>query len=318
MKKKDPTSHRIIEKRRRDRMNNCLADLSKLIPAHYMKKGRGRVEKTEIIESAIKHLKDLIEFTNAQQLQHQHQCASQHHHHHQQQPTPLPTQQQQPLQLQPPQNNQQHPQIHQHQHHQQSQSQVTTTATTNGVINSLVPTSSSNTNNHDKSECVSGCNNKIQPPSTSSARQHVIMPTTATVFEQEDLQQFPNHQENQHRDSCYMNCNHHNSCATNNKNHDKIHRSSPSSSGSGSDSSSSSSSRSSSSSSSLSSLSSNGSLNGSSGCCTCDSSLLSNSGSNSSRLSFNSNNTCNSSHQSTTAWYKKAWLVRSFSRSPQR
>lgn len=68
MKKKDPTSHRIIEKRRRDRMNNCLADLSKLIPSHYLKKGRGRIEKTEIIEMAIKHLKDLIE-SNAQQQQ---------------------------------------------------------------------------------------------------------------------------------------------------------------------------------------------------------------------------------------------------------
>jgi len=52
-------SHRVIEKRRRDRMNNCLADLSRLIPAEYMKKGRGRVEKTEIIEMAIKHMKYL-------------------------------------------------------------------------------------------------------------------------------------------------------------------------------------------------------------------------------------------------------------------
>lgn len=55
----DPMSHRIIEKRRRDRMNNCLADLSRLIPPHYLKKGRGRVEKTEIIEMAIRHLKYL-------------------------------------------------------------------------------------------------------------------------------------------------------------------------------------------------------------------------------------------------------------------
>ncbi|XP_076358583.1 uncharacterized protein LOC143251102 isoform X2 [Tachypleus tridentatus] len=55
----DPMSHRIIEKRRRDRMNNCLADLSRLIPTSYMKKGRGRIEKTEIIEMAIKHLKYL-------------------------------------------------------------------------------------------------------------------------------------------------------------------------------------------------------------------------------------------------------------------
>merc|ERR1719369_1191182 len=42
----DPLSHRIIEKRRRDRMNNCLADLSRLIPTYYTKKGRGRIEKT--------------------------------------------------------------------------------------------------------------------------------------------------------------------------------------------------------------------------------------------------------------------------------
>ncbi|XP_026679136.1 uncharacterized protein LOC103508840 [Diaphorina citri] len=56
---RDPMSHRIIEKRRRDRMNNCLADLSRLIPADYLKKGRGRIEKTEIIEMAIKHMKYL-------------------------------------------------------------------------------------------------------------------------------------------------------------------------------------------------------------------------------------------------------------------
>ncbi|XP_022254968.1 transcription factor cwo-like isoform X1 [Limulus polyphemus] len=56
---RDPMSHRIIEKRRRDRMNNCLADLSRLIPTSYLKKGRGRIEKTEIIEMAIKHLKHL-------------------------------------------------------------------------------------------------------------------------------------------------------------------------------------------------------------------------------------------------------------------
>ena len=40
-------------------MNNCLADLSKLIPSYYMKKSRGRIEKTEIIEMAIKYLKHL-------------------------------------------------------------------------------------------------------------------------------------------------------------------------------------------------------------------------------------------------------------------
>ena len=56
---RDPQSHRIIEKWRRDRMNNCLADLSRLLPVAYMKKGRGRIEKTEIIEMTIKHMKHL-------------------------------------------------------------------------------------------------------------------------------------------------------------------------------------------------------------------------------------------------------------------
>ncbi|KAJ0180119.1 hypothetical protein K1T71_004710 [Dendrolimus kikuchii] len=63
--RQDPMSHRIIEKRRRDRMNNCLADLSRLIPPEYLKKGRGRVEKTEIIEMAIRHLKFLQDRINA-------------------------------------------------------------------------------------------------------------------------------------------------------------------------------------------------------------------------------------------------------------
>lgn len=35
--KQDPTSHRIKEKRRRDRMNDSLAELSRLIPANYIK-----------------------------------------------------------------------------------------------------------------------------------------------------------------------------------------------------------------------------------------------------------------------------------------
>ncbi|XP_045520295.1 transcription factor cwo isoform X3 [Pieris brassicae] len=65
----DPMSHRIIEKRRRDRMNNCLADLSRLIPPEYLKKGRGRVEKTEIIEMAIRHLKFLQDRVNAAERQ---------------------------------------------------------------------------------------------------------------------------------------------------------------------------------------------------------------------------------------------------------
>lgn len=45
-------------------MNNCLADLSRLIPSSYLKKGRGRIEKTEIIEMAIKHMKHLHTHSN--------------------------------------------------------------------------------------------------------------------------------------------------------------------------------------------------------------------------------------------------------------
>jgi len=62
----DPLSHKIIEKRRRDRMNSQLADLSHLIPSNYLKKGRGRIEKTEIVEMAIKHIKHLHQLMDAQ------------------------------------------------------------------------------------------------------------------------------------------------------------------------------------------------------------------------------------------------------------
>lgn len=51
-------------------MNNCLADLSRLIPTEYLKKGRGRIEKTEIIEMAIKHMK---------YLQQEHSTPSEHY-----------------------------------------------------------------------------------------------------------------------------------------------------------------------------------------------------------------------------------------------
>ena len=79
-------SHKIIEKRRRDRMNSQLADLSHLIPSNYLKKviselnlsrkclskdfffiqGRGRIEKTEIVEMAIKHIKHLHQLMETQ------------------------------------------------------------------------------------------------------------------------------------------------------------------------------------------------------------------------------------------------------------
>nr|XP_034307874.1 uncharacterized protein LOC105325663 [Crassostrea gigas] len=61
---RDPTSHRIKEKRRRDRMNDSLAELSRLIPANYIKQGQGRIEKTEIIEMASKNIRHLQNLNN--------------------------------------------------------------------------------------------------------------------------------------------------------------------------------------------------------------------------------------------------------------
>lgn len=46
-------------------MNSCLADLSRLIPPQYQRKSRGRIEKTEIIEMAIKHIKNIQAKANA-------------------------------------------------------------------------------------------------------------------------------------------------------------------------------------------------------------------------------------------------------------
>ncbi|XP_063440169.1 hairy/enhancer-of-split related with YRPW motif protein-like [Mytilus trossulus] len=65
---RDPTSHRIIEKRRRDRMNNCLAELSRLIPPSYLKQGQGRIEKTEIIEIASKLIRNLLNLNNFREM----------------------------------------------------------------------------------------------------------------------------------------------------------------------------------------------------------------------------------------------------------
>ncbi|XP_063404438.1 uncharacterized protein LOC134687910 [Mytilus trossulus] len=65
---RDPMSHRIIEKKRRDRMNNCLAELSRLIPSSYLKQGQGRIEKTEIIEIASKLIRNLLNLHNFREM----------------------------------------------------------------------------------------------------------------------------------------------------------------------------------------------------------------------------------------------------------
>ncbi|KAI1286987.1 hypothetical protein HDE_10439 [Halotydeus destructor] len=56
---KDSVSWRHSDKRKRERMNNSLVDLGKLIPYAYSQKLRGKVEKTEIVELAVKYLKHM-------------------------------------------------------------------------------------------------------------------------------------------------------------------------------------------------------------------------------------------------------------------
>ena len=49
----------IIEKRRRDRINNSLAELRRLVPAAYEKQGSAKLEKAEILQMTVDHLKML-------------------------------------------------------------------------------------------------------------------------------------------------------------------------------------------------------------------------------------------------------------------
>ncbi|UJR09081.1 hypothetical protein I4U23_013328 [Adineta vaga] len=56
---KTPKPHRLIEKRRRDRMNTSLGSLLELIP-HKRSENQRRIEKTEIIEMAITHIRNLV------------------------------------------------------------------------------------------------------------------------------------------------------------------------------------------------------------------------------------------------------------------
>lgn len=50
-------SHRVIEKRRRDRINNSLLQLSKLVPIEkFNKKNNGKLEKAEILEVTVNYL----------------------------------------------------------------------------------------------------------------------------------------------------------------------------------------------------------------------------------------------------------------------
>ncbi|EDV20458.1 Hairy/enhancer-of-split related with YRPW motif protein 2 [Trichoplax sp. H2] len=49
----------IIEKRRRDRINRCLHELKRLVPTAYEKQGSAKLEKAEILQMTVDHLKYL-------------------------------------------------------------------------------------------------------------------------------------------------------------------------------------------------------------------------------------------------------------------
>uniref|UniRef100_A0A1A8BGC2 Hairy/enhancer-of-split related with YRPW motif 1 n=1 Tax=Nothobranchius kadleci TaxID=1051664 RepID=A0A1A8BGC2_NOTKA len=49
----------IIEKRRRDRINNSLSELRRLVPSAFEKQGSAKLEKAEILQMTVDHLKSL-------------------------------------------------------------------------------------------------------------------------------------------------------------------------------------------------------------------------------------------------------------------
>ncbi|XP_043915849.1 hairy/enhancer-of-split related with YRPW motif protein 2-like isoform X2 [Protopterus annectens] len=49
----------IIEKRRRDRINNSLSELRRLVPTAFEKQGSSKLEKAEILQMTVDHLKML-------------------------------------------------------------------------------------------------------------------------------------------------------------------------------------------------------------------------------------------------------------------
>ncbi|XP_015274193.1 PREDICTED: hairy and enhancer of split-related protein HELT [Gekko japonicus] len=58
-RKKIPVSHKVIEKRRRDRINRCLNELGKTVPMALAKQSSGKLEKAEILEMTVQYLRAL-------------------------------------------------------------------------------------------------------------------------------------------------------------------------------------------------------------------------------------------------------------------
>ncbi|XP_063281870.1 hairy and enhancer of split-related protein HELT [Pelobates fuscus] len=57
--KRAPVSHKVIEKRRRDRINRCLSELGKTVPMALAKQNTGKLEKAEILEMTVQYLRAL-------------------------------------------------------------------------------------------------------------------------------------------------------------------------------------------------------------------------------------------------------------------
>lgn len=49
----------VIEKKRRDRINSSLSELKRLVPSAYEKQGSSKLEKAEILQLTVDHLKSM-------------------------------------------------------------------------------------------------------------------------------------------------------------------------------------------------------------------------------------------------------------------
>lgn len=49
----------VIEKKRRDRINSSLSELKRLVPSAYEKQGSSKLEKAEILQLTVDHLKSI-------------------------------------------------------------------------------------------------------------------------------------------------------------------------------------------------------------------------------------------------------------------
>uniref|UniRef100_A0A8C4Q7K3 Basic helix-loop-helix family, member e41 n=1 Tax=Eptatretus burgeri TaxID=7764 RepID=A0A8C4Q7K3_EPTBU len=58
--------HRLIEKKRRDRINECISQLKDLLPEHLKLKTLGHLEKAVVLELTLKHMKELTALTDQQ------------------------------------------------------------------------------------------------------------------------------------------------------------------------------------------------------------------------------------------------------------